>query len=208
MKGLIIKDLYMAKKHCFILFIIFLLFLIMSAATENAMFFSYYSVSLISIVPINIIAYEESYKWNKYEAVLPVSRTQTVLEKYILLLIFILPAVIIFGLLVLFSFNFELADTLSYMCILLFCGIIAPSVIFPVAFKFGYLKAKMIITVLLVVIVSSITIINTRTIMGGGLVREGTFTAQSNSYIFAVFAVIVLAVSMPLSIRFYKKREF
>lgn len=207
MKGLLIKDFYMAKKHCFILFIVFLLFLIMSVVTEKSMYFSYYSVSLISIIPINIIAYDETYKWNKCEAVLPISRTASVLEKYVLLLVFILPVVIIYGFIVLYSFNFSLADAIGYMSVMLLSGIMAPSVIFPVAFKFGYLKAKMLITVLLVIIVGSITMINTRTIMGSGLVDQA-FTPQNNSSVFAIIAVVVLGISMLLSINFYKKREF
>ena len=207
MKGLLIKDFYMAKKHCFMLFIIFLLFLIMSAATEASLYFSYYSVALISMIPINIIAYDEMYKWNKCEVLLPVVRTISVLEKYIFLLVFLLPVAIIYGIIALFSFNFNLTDTIGYMSFLLLCGIIAPSVVLPIAFKIGYLKAKMLITVLIVIMVGTVTTINIRTIWGGGFAYQA-FTPQNNSLVFAVIAIALLGISMLLSIWFYKKREF
>ena len=206
MKGLLIKDFYMAKKHCIILIFISLLFFGISLLGKS-IYFSYYPIAIISILPMNILAYEDYYRWNKSEVTLPISRTQAVLEKYIFLFILILPAIIISNLFFFFVFNFDIREIISLISIMLFTSVIVPSIVFPVCFKIGYTRAKVFIGILIPIIMGVIVFINVGNLSGEMLIL-GEFTPQQNAYLFAVAAVILLGISMLLSIRFYKKREF
>ena len=206
MKGLLIKDLYMAKKHSMILIIIALMFFAISLFGKT-IYFSFYPIAMISIVCINSLAYDDYYKWNKYEVVLPVSRVQAVIEKYILLLIFILPSAIISSLAFFLAFHYDFREMISLISIMLFTGVMMPTVVYPLFFKVGYAKAKTLSVVLQGIIISLIVFINMRNISGEMLIT-GSFAPQKSTPLFAVAAVILLGISMLLSIQFYKKREF
>ncbi|MCH5317550.1 MAG: ABC-2 transporter permease [Eubacterium sp.] len=206
MKGLLIKDLYMAKKHSLLLIIISLLFFGISFFGKS-IYFSYYPIAIISILPMNILAYDDYYRWNKNEVVLPVSRAQAVLEKYVLLFILILPAIIISNIVFFFVFHFGLREIISLISLMLFAGVMVPSVVFPICFKIGYTRAKAFIGIMIPIIMAAIVLINVGN-LSGEMMIIGKFTPQQNAYLFAVAAIVLLGVSMLLSINFYKKREF
>ena len=206
MKGLLIKDFYLTKKHSMVLVGIALLFFTMSFLAKS-MYFAFYPIALISILAINTLAYDDYYRWNKSEVTLPVSRTLAVLEKYLLLLIFILPTIIISNLVFLLVFKYSLSDIIRLMSLMLFAGAIVPSLIFPISFKIGYTRAKTINILLTAFIVSIISFLNIGNISGDNVIN-GTFAPQKSTPLFAVAAVILLGISMLLSIKFYKKREF
>ncbi len=206
MKGLLIKDFIIIKKHCLLSLAVSALFLAMSLFSGKSMYFLFYSIAMVSIIPINTIAYDEAYKWNKYELLLPVSRVTAVCEKYMLLFIIIAPVILFEGLVSFFVFGFQISDLLSLMSIMLFCGTMSPIVVFPVVYKFGYIKGKFINLIIIAVLASSITFINAKNISGGTLISGG-FTPQKNTFLFAVIAVIMIIVSILLSVNAYKKRE-
>ena len=90
---------------------------------------------------------------------------------------------------------------------MLFTGVMMPAVVYPLFFKVGYAKAKTLSVVLQGIIISLIVFINMRNISGDMLIT-GSFAPQKSTPLFAVAAVILLGISMLLSIKFYKKREF
>ncbi len=206
MRGLLIKDFMIIKKHCLLLLAVSALFLAISMFSGKSTYFLYYSIAIVSIIPINTIAYDEAYKWNKYELLLPVSRVTVVCEKYLLLFIIITPVILLEGVVSFFVFGFDILDLLSLMSIMLFCGTMSPIVVFPVVYKFGYIKGRVINMIIIAVLASSITIINAKNISSGTLI-EGAFTPQKNAFLFAVIAVIMIIVSILLSVNAYKKRE-
>lgn len=206
MKGLLIKDFYMVKKHCMMLIGISLLFFGISLFGKT-IYFAYYPLAILSILPMNILGFEDFYRWNKTEVTLPVSRTQAVLEKYALLFVFIIPAIVISNLIFFFVFSFDFREIISLVSIMLFTSVIVPSIVFPICFKIGYTRAKVFIGILIPIIMGAIVFINVGNLSGEMLII-GKFTPQQNAYLFAVAAVILIGISMLLSIRFYKKREF
>lgn len=209
MKGLLIKDFYMVKKHCLILIIVSILFLLASLSlfSGKSMYFSYYSMAIISVIPISIIGYDEAYKWNRYEVLTPVSRALSVLEKYLLLFIIILPTVLIYSITLSVFHSLTFQNSINLMAIMFFVGAISPIIVFPIIFRFGYLKGRIINIIIAVIFVLSINIISAKTITGDMFI-EGTFTPQNNTFLFAFIAVILLIFSCMLSIKLYSKREF
>ena len=87
MKGLILKDLYMAKRYFRIYFVLMLVFCALSFVYDNA-FISAYPMVLMAMVPINLLAYDENFRWDRYCCALPCSRAQCVSAKYLIVIIF------------------------------------------------------------------------------------------------------------------------
>lgn len=206
MKGLLTKDFYMLKKHGIVFLGISVLFFVMSITTVQSMYFSYYSIAMISIFPITILAYDEAYKWNKYEAILPISRAIAVCEKYMLLIILVFPAILIECLIFRFAIGFSTDEILSLASLMLFCGLIAPIIIFPVTFRFGYTKGRLINILIIAILSATITIVNMKNISGGTMI-EGKFTPMGDAFLFAFIAVVLFIISLICSIVLYKKRE-
>lgn len=205
MKGLLIKDFYMAKKHCLPLFGIILLWIVISIFGK-AINFLMFSVVLLSMIPINILAFDDYYKWNKCEVVMPVSRTTAVLEKYLFLLIIILPAMLIAFFALHFVFELNTEEAIGMISFMLLSGFAAPSVTLPLSFKLGYTKAKiasMVATGIMIFVMIAISNLFSEALAPGEMLD---LTLDMN--VFAIIAVVVLGISMLLSINFYKKREF
>lgn len=208
MKGLLVKDFIMIKKHCLMLLPIGLLFFIISAVSESSsMYFAYYSVAIFSMLPITVLAYDEMYKWNKYEILMPVGRTKIVFEKYIFLIIFVLPVILIESIVLAFAADLSASYTVSLISIMLFCGTISPVIVLPIIFKFGYLKGKIINIIMVSVMAVAVNVISMTNISEETLV-SGEFEPQTNTFLFALAALLLMTVSLLVSIKVYKKREF
>jgi len=207
MKGLFVKDFIIIKKNGLILLFASALFFVLSIAAVQSMYFSYYSIALISLLPVTVMAYDEAYKWNKYEVLLPISRKLAVCEKYLLLIILVIPAILIECIIFCFALHFSFDNVLSLMYLMLFCGLIAPVIVLPVTFRFGYLKGKLTNILIVGILAASISIINMKNISGGTMI-EGNFTPVQDAFLFAVIAVLMLIISLLISIFAYKKREF
>lgn len=208
MKGLLIKDFMMIKKHCMMLVPIGLVFFAISVASQaSSMYFAYYSAAIFSMLPITVMAYDEANKWNKYEILLPIGKAKIVLEKYILLIIFIVPVILIESIGLAVTCNLSVSYTISLISIMLFCGTIAPTVVLPIIFRFGYLKGRIIniiVASLMVVVVNVIAVTNS----SNGTLVESEFEPNEYSILVAAAAVLLIGVSLFISVKVYKNREF
>lgn len=205
MKGLLIKDFIMIKKHGIMLFLIDLLFFTISML-QGTIYFAYYSIALVSMLPVTLMAYDESFKWNRYELILPVSRNTIVLEKYVLSLIFVIPLVIVESILLSFACGIDSSDLFSLISLMLFCGVVIPTVVLPILFKFGYLKGRIINIILILLLTIMVNIVNYKNISDGTMV-EAAFSPQNNTFLFSVISIVLLIVSYLLSVQLYKNRE-
>ena len=150
MKGLLIKDAILIKKYCILNFAISVLFFAISVMDPENILFALVSVVLISLIPITINAYDEQFKWNLFEAALPINRKTVVLEKYALLLILVLPVTVIYSLIGLIFNDFSFEEFLFNWSVMLFTGIITPCVTIPILLKFGYIKSRVISIVVII----------------------------------------------------------
>ncbi|MDE6723656.1 MAG: ABC-2 transporter permease, partial [Eubacterium sp.] len=129
MKGLLIKDFKFIKKHNFGFIIVSVLFLCIAAINSSSMYFAYYSGAMISLMPIFTMAYDEHYNWNKYEAVLPIKKSIIVLEKYVLLAIISVPAVMIEAFVFHYVKGLSMEHTASLAYLMLFVSLISPAIV-------------------------------------------------------------------------------
>lgn len=89
MKGLIRKDFYLLWSYCRLMPLFLLAFIIFSAFSSDGQspFFIYYPCILSSVLPVNLLAYDDAEHWLTYCDTLPVTRRQYVSGKYIMSLI-------------------------------------------------------------------------------------------------------------------------
>ena len=86
MKGLIRKDFYLLWSYCRLMPLFLLAFIIFSAFSSDGQspFFIYYPCILSSVLPVNLLAYDDAEHWLTYCDTLPVTRRQYVSGKYIM----------------------------------------------------------------------------------------------------------------------------
>ena len=83
MKGLLLKDCYLAWAHFKSYILLVLGFSLLSAVEPGNFFLVFYPCMLCGMIPVNLMAYDERSKWDTYTALLPFTRTQIVSSKYI-----------------------------------------------------------------------------------------------------------------------------
>lgn len=201
MKGLLRKDLYMMWKYCRAYILLILVFVPISLTeTENA-FYTSYPVILGSILPLTLLSYEESCKWNVYCQTLPVPRWLVVAEKYLLSALCGLVILAVTGVVQLIVFlrqpTFADGQYLSLMATLLSLSLLAPSLTMPLIFKLGCEKGRL----MYYIAVGGACVV-------GFLLNDPRLSSISlPQAVLPVTALAAFALSCLLSIRFYEKRE-
>lgn len=206
MKGLILKDLYMAIKYCKTIFFILIVFLGVSIVGElENIFFFVYPCFIISMLPMTLYAYDEREKWCVYSQTFPVSKAEYVSAKYIFgiianIIIFIITAAIAAAKM-LRNGPFVTEKYLFIMSSIFSISILAAAIILPCIFKWGSEKGRYMYYILLMV--------------AGGL-YFGLTNAESLIPKVSVVAgcagmcigtLILWCISWRVSVMIYKKRD-
>ena len=204
MKALLYKDFYMIGKYAKSTALFILVFLTVSIFQDGA-FYSTYPVIVGSMLPISLMSYDEKFKWNIYAEALPFSRKNIISSKYIMILIIvavIIMASIVTNFISMIINNVFSMETLKTTIITIaVIGIMAPSFMFPLIFKLGVEKARMIY----LIIVGALTAImlNFESKGGTGL----SFLNNIPELYLLIGMVIVFIISWLLSIKIYEKKE-
>lgn len=144
MKGLFLKDFYVAKKNLRTFLIMILAFSLGSlAARENGNFFLCYGIVMMPGITMSLISYDERYHWDSYAGAMPLSREQLVTEKYLLHLVMVLVWLPV--LLLLQHFQQVPAFGGSPLTLLvagLNLGLLLPGILLPIIFALGTEKGR------------------------------------------------------------------
>ena len=144
MKGLFLKDFYVAKKNLRTFLIMILAFSLGSlAAWENGNFFLCYGIVMMPGITMSLISYDERYHWDVYAGAMPLSREQLVTEKYLLHLGMVLVWLPV--LLLLQHFQQVPAFGGSPLTLLvagLNLGLLLPGILLPIIFALGTEKGR------------------------------------------------------------------
>lgn len=206
MKGLLLKELYMTAKYCRPFLLIVVVFLAVSFFGDDNIFFILYPVLISSMIPVTLMSYDEHDKWTLYSATLPYTRSQLVSSKYLIGLIFGAAAYVISiaAIIVRMQLNgyFSLDALLGMAVILLALGMLAPTLLLPLVFKFGTEKGRIAFYVMIGLMTAAGTI-------AAGLGLQFALPAGGVWILAAAVLIIVLlyVLSWRLSIVFYHKRE-
>ena len=207
MKGLIIKDLYMTAKYCRSNIIISFLFLLLSLASPDNLFFTFYPAMLGGMIPTNILAYDERSRWIQYSDTLPYSRAQIVSGKYIIGLIAQGTIIVSIGIahaaVMISNGTFSTEAFGVFMMLILTMSLISSSINLPFMFKYGVEKGRLAYYVMVGIVC-------------GGSVAASQIMTESTAQEINLFGVLpivcligigIYALSWYFSVVFYKKRE-
>ena len=204
MKALLMKDCYTLWKQVRIYLLVML-----AISVFNGDFGNIFIVIWAALLPYTAMAYDERSKWDQMAAMMPYSIRDIVLGKYVLgwlctgvATLFALVSqclqTVLGSPLAAFSPTDNFLGLCASLCIL--------SITLPLMFRFGVEKGRLMMFLIIFLVCGSagalvsITISVDRT--SGGL--SGPFTALMA--ILPLAALVLTAVSVPLSIRFYQKR--
>ena len=184
MKGLIRKDFYLLWRYCWLMPLLLLAFIVFSVFSSGGQspFFIYYPCILSSVIPVNLLAYDDAEHWLTYCDTLPVTRRQYVCGKYIMSLlcdgtVFLLSAI---AAVIRLCRNgaFCPADLTDQLAVLATISLLSSALTMPPLFKFGAQKGR-IVFIGLVGIFCGLTAYDTQAIKMmmmnyGGEVNEST----------------------------------
>ena len=207
MKGLILKDLYMARKYFRNYLLILVIFLAVSLTQGDNLFFSFYPFLICSMIPVNLLAYDERSHWDIYSLTLPVTRDMVVSAKYLLGLlvqgiVYVLTA-LVQGIRFSMADSFNLESYLVLMSLLAMVSLFSSSISLPFMFKLGVEKGRMAYYVMIFTLCAGAGI-------AGKVFNEHMQSTIPFGAVLALgvaLAAAVYALSWYLSIVFYRKRE-
>ena len=144
MKGLLLKDIYVAKKNLRTFLVMILAFSLGSLAVrDSGNFFLCYGIVMMPGITMSLISYDERYHWDVYTGAMPLSREQMVTEKYLLHLGMVLVWLPV--LLLLQHFQQVPAFGGSPLTLLvagLNLGLLLPGILLPIIFALGTEKGR------------------------------------------------------------------
>lgn len=205
MIGLMLKDLLNLKRHSKVYLLLIIFYFVIGIINESSVMFSSMITLVAAMLPITAMAYDEKSKWDRYALTMPLSRVSLVLSKYILSMLFLIPVFIISMVFNLLFSDILLNDIVLINGVLLIVGIVLISVIFPVFFKYGAEKGRIILMLILFVPTGIVLILSK---FGFALQNEDVLKLKYFLYFVPVIAIAVLALSILISISIYNKKEF
>ena len=205
MKGLFKKDLYMARAYCKTFVFIALFFLIFSFFVDDNLFFLVYPMVIVAMLPVNLLSYDEKFKWSRYCDAMPLTRSQVVTEKYLFTLLFsgltlLLLGGVRGGLLLIQG---EAAAFFQLLTLLFLFALISPSLLLPFIFRWGPEKGRLVYYCMIGMFCAvCLTLVNRP------LTETGGFGARPlDTLLVLLVCLLLFAASWRLSIRLYKTRE-
>lgn len=217
MKGLLIKDLRLMKmqKNFFILIIVIGIGLVLAG---NEISFTLVFLSfVISLFSISTISYDEFDNGYPFLFTLPISRSLYVKEKYVLSLILglgsLILATVICAIITLFKNNIPLFDLLMMALMILPYIILVQAIMIPFQLKFGAERGRIaIIGVLGAIILLGILIFQGLKILKinfAVIVEQiSVLDIRVLGFILVILAVVILFISLIISIKIMKQKEF
>lgn len=206
MKGLLLKDYYMAIKYCRPFILIAVVFIGVSVVSDSNAFMMLYPVIICAMIPVTLIGYEERSHWTMYCQTFPYSKSQIVSCKYVLAAIIVTAvtvftaaaqAIRLFG-----TGTMAMTSYMNMIAMLVMMGLAGPALLLPFVFKYGVEKGRIAyyIVICAVCAIGAILAMEDQNILYG-------VSAQWMPVLFWVIGIGVFVLSWRLSIRFYESRE-
>lgn len=209
MKGLLLKDFYMAAKYCRSYLLIGAVFIAVSFAGPESqnMFFVFYPCLLCGMIPVNLLAYDERSRWLEYSGTLPYTKAQIVSGKYLVGIIVQGAMLIAVG--IAQGVRMNLAGTFGWGEFALFMGSIyamatvTSSISLPFMFRWGVEKGR-------IAYYCMIGFVCAAGYLGSVFFAQGSAQTVSGRVMLVLFLLAgtgIYAASWLASIALYQKRE-
>ena len=193
MKALVLKDFYVLWKQ---MRVVILILVLMSVV--GGIFNSVFVVVWCALLPFTAMAYDERSHWDQLAAMMPYSKRDIVLSKYVLGWLCMAAATLISAVLQVAAFKAtHEAPTLSALAMSFLGGLIALDLTLPTVFRFGVERGRW----------GFMIIVFGVAILGGavaGIADELPSVPMPALALLPLAAVAATAVSIPLSMKLYR----
>ena len=210
MIGLIKKDLAMIKGNFKFLAIFIILYFILGLMGKMDISFILPFMSVI--IMISTFSYDNYNKWDAYVITLPNGRKNSVKSKYLatILLVLILTIVTVLLSFIITYCRYHILDyeeILSLTTGSIFGTLLVLSFMYPIIYKFGVEKARIVICSLVfgIVILGSLII---KYIDLTGIIKMLNLMQDYWIIVILLFAILLVYASYRLSLKIYLKKEF
>ena len=139
MKALLRKDLYTTVASLRMIFLIMAVFAVVTVFVENTGFYIPYLVVLPSTLGSTLINLDTREKWDRFALTLPVSRKTVISARYVFMLLMVLFGTAVGAVCFMLRTlrGFEGGGIVEAMTVCLAAGLTVPSILLPIAYKFG-----------------------------------------------------------------------
>jgi len=218
MKGLFLKDAYVLWKNTKSVLILSVGFIIASIAMgirdyDNTInFLSVFPFLFTGMLPLTLLSYDELYRWENYAATMPYTKRQLVSVKFLFALTLNLSifCLLMVGLAVkaFIIKAFPAEELFMFSSMLLAFGFLFPAFMFPVVFKFGIQKSRLIYVIFYGASYSLFFILSQNLPDFSGILSRISLSAPAVIALICAVIFGLYALSWALSVKFYKQREF
>ena len=203
MAGLILKDILNLKKQAKVYLILVIFYFAIGVVNENSSMFSSMMTMVAVMIPITAMSYDERSKWDRYALTMPISRASIVVSRYLLGVIFLIIAYVLSILVNMVFSRLYTTENILINIASLSAGITIMSAIFPILFKFGVEKGRILMMLVLFVPIAFVAIASKL-----GISMPDDETIKSFIYLSPIIAAVIFLVSIYISLSIYKKKEF
>ena len=207
MKGLLLKDLYVAKEYCRSYILMVLVFLGVSCVSPENMFFLFYPCIFCGLIVETLFAFDEKCGFLRYSGALPCAKNDYVNAKYLFGItaqasVYLLTC-ICYGVSLRVSGKFEPDSYFNVISLVFSVSCLAVSLSHPFIFRYGVEKGRIAYYVLIGFGCAAGLIANYAL---SGLRFGGSFHFLLPLFLF-LLGILCYGISWKLSLRFFRKRE-
>ena len=200
MKALLYKDFLVAKKYQR-MFLLMDLFFVVIGIVGDVPFFLILPLAMSSALVSSLVSYDERAHFDRTCDILPVSRKEQVLEKYLLGFVYAAVLFLLGCVGVVRHFAPGTPERTMMLLTMLGAGLLPTALILPAVFRLGMEKARVFYYIFYFGGVGL-------SALAGGAADEGVSALPAGLFPPAALVLLLLyALSCLLSIRFYERRE-
>ncbi|HEX3039836.1 MAG TPA: ABC-2 transporter permease [Caproiciproducens sp.] len=192
MTGLMLKDLLSLRKASGRIMAILGLYIVIFAAAGNVSFLSAMIILIMTMFIVNTYSYDEMSKWDYYALSLPVTKSQIVLSKYLLTLLFELAGILVSVLVYLFK-NLINTENIMGLCGISSTAVLMAAILLPLIYKFGTQKARIWMVLLFLLPTAAILGLNSF-----GILPSGNALSQVSDSFMETLVLLMVPVSLLL----------
>lgn len=205
MKGLLIKDWYMALRYCRMYALVCIVFLVVAVIGEDSTSFAFFPCLLCSMIPVTLLAYDERSGWTEFSKAMPYTAGQIVSAKYLTGLIPTMIVTLITAIEQAVYLNirgeFELSGYMVFIMVGFILSLLPCALIMPFVFRLGVESGRIAYYAMIILVC-------------GGMVAlpniiESVGIFSDNAAVICGIAVLLVvglyALSWRISISMYKK---
>ena len=209
MLGLIKKDLLIIKSNLKLVTVMLLVFFVMALQGQFDM--SFILTFIIVMLFISTFSYDEYNKWDAYAITLPGGRKNVVKSKYIAGLLLTTASVVVTILLnylvYIITNNLDFNKFISTLIGSCFAIVLIQAIVYPLIFKYGMEKGRVLLFVLAFVFVGVIELFSKVV----NITIPTNVASFFDSYWFIIVPIILILIlftSYKISDKIYSKKEF